>query len=486
MKVSKFLPYVLLLYFLIPYILLFRFFNLNTKFDYIEFFWAFKNSFAQALFSALLVTTLTIPMSLALFRVSAKTSSLVVKLLLLPQIMPTFFSILIAFSIWRPFPLGEVGIAFVFTLVHLGFAVILVHQATSEKLGSFGVVSQIFNFSRLSFFKNIYFPVLRNDLIVCFLMIFIFCFSSFSIPLVAGGGRDTNIEVLIFEKIFIGQQWSTAWTLSVIQNLFLTAMSVFLFRKQVSVKREFSNSIYFSSQLGLMLVFIYLATYLGGYIAGLLQAFPAIGQLSLFKDDILLATVRSLKLLLVYLGITFILLYLWLKDFVQNHKLNFASHLLSASTVLVGFSIYLFFPQSREADYFKIPLALSILYFPSLFKSFLEKTVLQLKDQVITAQIFGVSTSQIIWLILVKRIKQPLMIWYSFLTIWFLSDFATLRALGTRETTLGLIAENFLSSYRLSMAYLMSLYIILIWFFVLAVTYFLIGAGNGTYKKFKF
>lgn len=485
MKVFKLLSFGLLFYFLIPYVLFFRFFNLDLNLDYKELFWAFKNSFLQSFLSALLVTVLGIPLSLGLFKLQGKIYSSVLTILLIPQILPTLFSILIAFSIWKPFPLGSVGISFIFMLIYLGFATTLIHHSICGKMGSYAVVSEVFGLSRLQFFKKIFFPLMRTDLLVCFLLIFIFCFSSFSIPLVAGGGRDTNIELLIFEKIFIGQKWSAAWTLSVIQNLFLLGLSLFLIRRKSTVRLELSVCSYLTSSIGFVLLFIYLIIYLAGYVLGLVQSLPAISQLDLFYNEILAATFTSLKLLFLYLLISFSLLYLWLHDFVVNHRLNFASHLLSVSTVLVGFVFYLFFPQSQDADFIKIPIALSILYFPVLFKSFLEKTVLQLKEQVIVAQVYSISTRLIVWEVIIRRLKTPLMVWFSFLTIWFLSDFATLSALGTQSPTLGLMAGGFISGYRLSLAYLMSLYILIIWLVILALVFFLTGVWRVPHQKFK-
>ena len=128
---------------------------------------------------------------------------------------------------------------------------------------------------------------------------------------------------------------------------------------------------------------------------------------------------------------------------------------------------------------------MSILVFPVLFKSFLEKPLIDLKDQVITAQVFGISTHQIVIQVLLRRIQRPIMVWFSFLSIWFLSDFAVLKALGTQTETLGLMAQGFLSGYRLSFAYLLSVYILLVWVVVLALGYFFKEVVRVAHKKFE-
>jgi thiamine transport system permease protein len=487
MKVSRFssriLSYALVFYFLVPYFLFLKFFNLTTHLDFQELAWAFKNSFVQSFSAAFLVTVLSLPLSGGLFLLPARFYEFVKKLLLLPQILPSIFSILIAFSIWKPFPTGTVGIAFIFLMVHLGFAVIFMHTAIIEKLSSFPAVAEIFGIDRFLFFRRIFFPAIKADLLSCFLMVFIFCFSSFSIPLVAGGGRDTNVEVLIFEKIFINQSWSSAWTIGILQSLFLSLMSLFLLRTKSTVKAEFFHGNYLKSNIGYVGLLVYLFIYLGGYGLGVIQALPELTAILNFFSDIWGATLNTIKIFILYLSISSVLLYLWLYDFAKNYKMNYAVHLIAASTIIVGFSFYLSFPTSKEWDLFKIPIAMSILVFPVLFKSFLEKPLQDLKDQVITAQVFGISTRQIVVQVLFRRIQRPIMVWFSFLSIWFLSDFAVLRALGTQTETLGLMTQGFLSGYRLSYAYLMSVYILLVWVCILALGYLFKEVIRVAYKK---
>ena len=348
MKASRFssrlLSYALVFYFLIPYFLFLRFFNLTTNLDFQELAWAFKNSFVQSFLAALLVTFLSLPLSGGLFLLPERFYEIVKKLLLLPQILPSIFSILIAFSIWKPFPVGTTGIAFIFLIVHLGFAVIFVHTAVIEKMGSFPAVAEVFGLNRVLFLRKIFFPSMRSDLLSCFLMIFIFCFSSLSIPLVAGGGRDTNIEVLVFEKIFINQNWSSAWTIGILQSLFLSLMSLFFLRSKNSVKSEFFHGDYLKSPLGYVGILVYLFLYLGGYGLGVIQALPETGAVLLFFSDIWNATLNTFNFFALYLLLSAGLLYLWLYDFAQNYKMNFSVHLIAASTIIVGFSFYLTFP----------------------------------------------------------------------------------------------------------------------------------------------
>ncbi len=489
MKGFKLLTVCLVFYFLVPYLILFKFLNLNIQIDFSEALWAFKNSLYQSFISAFLVVFAGVPMSLGLFFFQKKWSQILQKLLLIPQILPSLFSALIGFTIWKPFPMGLTGIVLLFFLIHLGFTSVLLNTVTQEKLGSFALLSELYGIKKWRFFLKIYFPLLWQEILIIFLMVFIFCFSSFSIPLIAGGGKGTNLEVLIYEKIFINQNWSAALTLSLLQSLFLAVLSALLIRQKSSEKVEFHLSSYLKSSWGALIILIYLFMYLGGYGLGLSQSVSVLSDFQTYSLEFVAAALNSIYLFFGYLGLMSFLLLLWILDYVLNLKINFARNLLSFSTVLVGFTFYLLFPQTKFADFFKVPLAMSFLFFPSLFKGFLEKPLLLLKNQIIVARLYQVSLSQIIFSVLMPQLKRPLATAYSFLVIWFLSDFAIMKSLGVQTSTLGQMAESFLSSYRLSHAYLVTLMILIFWAFILLISYFIYfvlrEALNVSYKKFK-
>ena len=480
---SLFLSAVLLAYFLIPYFIFLRYFNLDFNFDYQELWWAFRNSSLQAFFAATIVTLLGIPLSLGLLTLTPRWSAVTRKLLLIPQVLPALFSILIAFSLLEPFPMGTVGIIIIFVFMHLGFAAVLLLAGTQEKLGPFALVSEIFAIRKVSFWSKVYFPLMRGHLLTTYVLIFIFCFASFSVPLVAGGGRGTNLEVLIYEKIFINQNWSIAWSLNLIQSVFIFILSFFILQTSKSSKVDFENSRFLKLKWGIAGLIIYLTLYGGGYLLGLIRSIGSISQLVEFAPELRQATLRSLSILLSFILASILLLVLWIYNLVLNGKQSGARHLLATSTILVGFSFYLIFPNSNAADYLKIVLAMTILYFPVLFRGFLEKPIEQLQSQILTAKIFRLSTSRIVFTIILSQMKRPLFLWLSFLMIWFLSDFAILKSLGIQNMTLGLMAASFLNGYRLSLAYLLSFYIILLWASLLGMFYFAMEVSHVTHSK---
>lgn len=486
-KMQHVLRFSLLVYFLVPYFIFLTYYNFSFKINYSELVWVLKNSIIQSGTAALIVVLLSVPMSQGLFFLPAKAQGFLKRLLIVPQILPALYSVLIAFSLLNPFPMGNVGIVFLFVLVNLGFATLLTYASIQEKLGNLAIVSELYSLGRLSFYTKVFFPLIRSDLMINVFIIFVFCLSSFSIPLIAGGGKGTNIEVLIFEKIYIEQNWPGAFALCFIQSGIIFMFSFFIMKNRKANLDIFSTGQYLKSPMGLILILTYLIIYFGGYALELIQSFMHIDFIFQYAFELVSITLFTTKTLLFYLILNFVLLILWLIDYLNSLRFNLAANLISVSTVLLGFSFYLALPLSKNYDIVKIVFAMSILVFPMLFKLFLQKAIEGLRSQIIVAQIYGLTKPVIIFEIILKQISYQLFLWFSFLVIWFVSEYALLRALGVQTPTLGLLTEGFLSSYRLPLSFLMSFYILIYWAVMMSLIYIILRLGSRVsyvvYKK---
>lgn len=482
----QFLRFGLFLYFLIPYLLFFNYYNISLDLDKSEFLWAFKNSIFQSFVAALFCVVLSIPMSQGLFVLPEKLQKLILKLLIIPQIFPVLYSVLIGFSILTPFPMGRVGIIFLFVLINMGFSTVLTYSATQEKLGHFAVISEVYSIGRLSFFKKIYSRLILSDLISNFFIIFIFCFSSFSVPLLVGGGKGSNLEVLIYEKIFIDQNWPAAFLLCVLQTSIIFALSFFALKPSKKEILGFSSGHYIKSYIGLLIVSIYIILYLGGYLSGVIKSLSQWEFLYQYKSELISVIFYTTKALSIYLLLFAVLLIVWLLDYLNFRRFNPAVNLISVSTVLVGFAFYLTMPLSQDYDLYKIILAVSILFFPTLFKLFLQNAIESLRAQLDIAEIYGLSKLTILYQIIFRQLSRQFGLWLSFVIIWFVSEFAILKSLGVQSQTLGLMSENFLSSYRLPMSYLMSVIILIYWLLAVFTIYLIYRVVCVIYKKLIF
>ncbi|MBC7464373.1 MAG: ABC transporter permease subunit [Bdellovibrio sp.] len=487
MKVFNLSPKILsgslFLIFILPYILFFKYFTFDINLNLSELLWALKNSFIQSAGAALFCVVFGVYFALGLFQFPHKVQNVLTKLVLLPQILPSLFSILIAFSIVDPFPMGHLGVIFIFILVNLGFSSFQFYNAIQEKVGQLALVSEVYGIGRFCFYRKVLLPLLWSDIKLSFTFVFLFSLSSLSIPLVAGGGKGTNLEVLIFEKIFIDQNWSTAWFLMLFQSSLVFALSYFFLINRSYPAKDFSAHRYTKSKLAAVAVCAYLAIYIGGYLYHLVRSFDSLEFMSDYVSEIQASTFKTLEILIIVLVSSYFVLLGWVTDYVQRLKHNMAVNLISVSTVLVGFAFYLTFPQTRNYDLIKIPLAFVILFTPGLFKMFFEKRIDQMRIQIVVAKSFGISKTKIIHEIIFKQLKRQLFMAVSLLTIWSLSDFAILRSLGTQTTTLGLMTQSFLTSYRLDAAYLVSFYILMIWFILSAIAFFVIEGFHVDHKK---
>ena len=486
MKVSHFPRHLfsalLLAFFLFPYVSFLKFFNWNISISGTELLWVLKNSFLQAMTAAAICVLLGFYLSLGLFQLPHKLRLLTAKLVLIPLILPTLFSILIAFSILNPFPVGHIGVIFIFILINLGFSVYQITQAIQNKMGQLALISEIYGLSKSIFRRRILIPIIWPDLRLNFLFVFLFCFSSLSVPLVAGGGKGTNLEVLIYEKIFIEQNWDSAWLLMLLQTALVFCVSYFLLKTRTYAQRDFRSHSYYRSRLAAIGLGVYILGYLGSYIVSVIDASGGLEDVLLYRQDIMDATLTSITVLAGVAATCFLLLVLWISDYVQWLRHSIVVHFISVSTVMVGFSFYIFFPQDKRSDLIKIPLAFTLLFFPILFRMFFAKRIEQLRSQIIAAKVFAVPISRIAFDVVLKQLLKPLFFAAILLMIWTLSDFAISRSVGTQSQTLGLISENFLTSYRLDAAFLISFYILLIWLLLTTALHFIFKGFYGANK----
>ena len=452
------------IYFFLPLLFFATQFKPNLDADFSSFYWALKNSITQATWAGLICVLLALPMALSLVSLKQKHYSWISKLLLAPQIFPVLFTILISFSVLNPFPMGSVGIIILFVVVNLGLTAVLLAEAIKTKCLKYAIVSEVYSISRLRFKLQVLLPLLRSDLLNIFFLIFAFCISSFSIPLMAGGGKGINLEILIYEKIFIETNWEQAFALGLFQTAFIFFIGFLLSDKTYSSTTPQYENNYLKSYLGLGLVAAYLLFYLGGYAKGLLSSLVYLDFLALYVDEIIKALGFSLLSVLIFTVVQFALLYFWLRDYLNSKTFNPALNLVSLSTVVIGFAFYLAFPANKNWDLLKLVLAISILSFTTLFKLFLEKPIAGLQKQISVAQVYGLSHNNIIFEIIFKQIKPNLNLYFFVSSLWFVSDYAISKATGVQTMTIGLMSESFLTSYRLPVAFLLTF---LIFIFVL-------------------
>ncbi len=470
MRLSKPLAYVLMyslvLFLVFPFLfLIYQFQNLRVP-DSAELIWAFKNSFLQALFSALGSVLVGFFMALGLTSFSRLAfprirGSLEI-ICLVPNFLPTLFVLLGVLNAVDSFPMGLLGIAFVHTLINAGLVAVLLAGTIEEKMSAFDELSYIEGASRSLFFRQVLLPLLKMDLVFVGLFVFTICFSSFSVPLIVGGGRGTTLEVLIYEKMRLSNDWGGAVLLAILQSGFIGIISLLLHRRERLFSYKKVNLHLANSLFGVFPIIFATGLVFYGYTQGLLDG----GELSTTFYGLQSALVNSamgtlmIGLSVGFLTYLFLLLitYCWPRLWFEK----FLSSYLAPSTALTCFSLLVILPNESFYPFIKIPIAFMMLNLTGLYRLGWDSQLATLKGQHEVALTLGASPQLIFKSVVLPQVVERLGLLSALASVWACGDFAISRILAHRDLTLAMMTETLMSSYRLHQAVVLSLALIIL------------------------
>lgn len=468
-----------LVFLLLPFVVLFTLMPGRFQIDWSEFFWALKNSSIQAFFSTLLTLLLGFWASLGLIKTQNERPAfhaVLVILCLVPQFMPVIVVLISLMNGLQPFPMGTVGVVLCHTFSYFGMAALLIQNQASEVLPRMVEVARVSGSSRWMFWQRIGLPILKKDFLLMGLYFFALFFTSFSIPLIVGGGRGTTLEVLIFEKMRLSTDWSPAVTLSVIQSVLMLLLSFFALGSRANYNSEKKLDGWLGSYSGSLFILLVMAGFFASYASGVLDGLSQFGNLEVYKEDLLPAMLNSL----VIAFLTFMALYFFMMLFCWTMNVPrfldvFLNGYVAPSTALTCFGILLYFPAEHEWSFFKIPMAFLLLSFPAVYRLGWGEKLNSLSMQVQVAQVMGARPLQI-WLSVIWPQMRSISIYMAGLVAtWACGDFAVSRILSTRDFTLSLILESLLTSYRMGLASLLSVLLIFLccacFFIVMGIDY---------------
>lgn len=450
----------LVLFLLFPFLFLITQFPATQAPDWDELLWAFKNSFIQSLFSTFFSLVLGFWVALGLLFFSGGPRqygrlSLVV-LCLLPNFLPPIFILLSILNVLDPFPMGISGIVIIHTLMNFGLVAVLLAGIIETKLGGMVELAYVEGASRWQFLRKGLFPILKKDLALLGLFIFIVCFGSFAVPLVVGGGKGTTVEVLIYEKIRLSNDWGNAVLLAFLQSSFIFALSFLASRGQGSYLKRYANLSLLRSGSGIAVVIglsiLYLAGYLQGFVGGL-------SMLSTFYDlqsaliwNFLGTMVIGLSVgILSYLGLLLIA-YCWPKMWFEK----FLNGYIAPSTSLACFSFLIVGSNEGFYPFLKVAIALVLLNLNNLYRMGWDGDLQSYYPQVTVAYAMGASRNQIFKEILFPQLSNRAGLLAGIASIWACGDFAVSRILAHRDLSIAMMTETLMSSYRLNQAIVLS------------------------------
>lgn len=425
-----------------------------------ELIWALTNSTIQAFCSALLTLFLGFWVALSHIRISKKNAvlkSMFEALCLVTQFIPVVVSLVGIMNFVQPFPMGIAGMVTVHGFLNFGLAAILLSQTINSVWSETADVARTLGVSRFSYWIRIGVPQIKKDIFLLFLYFFSSFFTSFSVPLIVGGGWGTTLEILIYEKMRLSSDWSEAIILSWVQMLLVFALSILAFKRRNKAAKRTADLKWLGSSFGYIILVVLMAALFVGYSSGLSEGWIQRHDLISFQNDLIWGFVNSILLGLI----TFVLVTGLMKALVYVGTLpewldRFLNGYLAPSTSLTCFAFLLLFPAEHMWSYMKIPVAFVILSFPALYRMGFGERLKDLKSQQEHAALLGATSymtySEVLW----PQIKSQSRFLGALVATWACGDFAVSRILSTTDFSLGLIVQTLLSTYRMSLASIVS------------------------------
>lgn len=428
--------------------------------EWSELFWAFKNSLIQSIFSTLfsLFIGFWVALGLLSFRGGSRQYgrlSLEV-LCLLPNFLPTIFILLSVLNILDPFPMGISGIVIIHTFMNFGLVAVLMAGIIETKLGGMIELAYVEGASRWQFMLKGLFPILKKDIVLLAFFIFIVCFGSFAVPLIVGGGKGTTIEVLIYEKIRLSNDWGHAVLLAFLQSSFIFSLSFVASRGKSSYIKRHANLNLLKSFSGITVVVGLSAVYLTGYVQGFVSGLSMLStfydlQSALFWNFLGSMAIGLSVGVLSYLSLLLIC-YSWPKPWFEK----FLNGYIAPSTSLACFSFLILGPNEGFFSFLKISLVLVLLSINNLFRMGWDGDLQSFYPQVTVAYAMGASRNQIFKEILFPQLSNKAGLLAGIASIWACGDFAVSRILANRDLSIAMMTETLMSSYRLNQAIVLS------------------------------
>jgi thiamine transport system permease protein len=395
---------------------------------------------------------------------------------LFPYFVPVLFVIVGAMSVVSPFPFGLWGIVLIHTILNAGAVSVALYDILRLRIGSFVELALIEGVGRFRFLTRIALPYLRKEMAYLFLFVFSLCFASFAVPLIVSGGSYTTLELWIYEKIRIENNWSHGLGLAALQSVFVLAL-VLLIKTKTSPKKEsfLRNMSLLKAPIGLVIPALMSLGVVYGQIKDFGHGWNQVFSSALVMQDLLKGFWGSL----VIGGATgaFLVLLFWLiayslpTGFFQRFLVGY----VAPSTVIIGFSLVIlriFVAGPIVSNLWvvvSIVVACTISFLTTFYRMGFSTVLEGLKGQVLVAKTMGAEDSLIHTKIVWRQALPTVGLLAGIGSFWVCGDFALSGIIADEPITLALIASALLGSYRIEAAAVvtwMALGVGLFWFLV--------------------
>lgn len=451
---------------ILPWIYVLKFVSRNSIPDSREFLWALKNSVIQAAGSSAIATVLGVIGALGLigYGQGSRHRRLLNVLFLGPSILPTLFSLVACLQIFGRSIYGLHGVCFVHGIINGGMLGVFLANKVDEKLGQPSAVALVLGADRWLWLRCIFFPVVKQDLARLSLLIFVFCFSALTVPMVIGGQSGTTLEVLILEKLRVNGNIDAAIGLTLLQSLvvagfslapviFLKSMSLQQSAEMPQVQSGFLRE--YSWKWGLVGGLFGLGILCWGIGGGIFEVLALKPQLTseIGQDSEFLRAVAGTLLVMVGVFVLvrlFLYFTLWMVPF--DKVLRKTEHLSLQSIALSGFGVMMLIRSVGFGFWVSYPVSLLIIFWPSLLRMGWMNTWSDLRALYESSLVMGARHVLIVRHILWPSVKSGAGRIALFSAVWAGGDFAVAGMYGDSSRTLPVVMAGLLSGYRLNLA----------------------------------
>lgn len=455
----------LILFFLSPFLILLYHFQIADRWDWNEFWWALRNSVGQggwsAFFSCVGGLALALGLNFCENRFSRWFNFNI--FFLLPNFLPNLFILIGLISLIDPFPMGSVGIIIVHVFINVGLCGVIFKEVMKTKLAKLSDVSYLLGSSKWNFYARVMWPLIRKDVLQVFFLVFITAFSNFAIPLVVGGGKGINLEILIFEKMKIYHDWGTAVFISGIQSLMLFMFSMLNFNANTVVDvNPHLQSRFLESRFSFYIFLFLYVVFFYAYFSGVWEGMSSWVDFELYADEIQSAILGTLIIAIGVGGGIFALLMVITRLHQNNWFHRFLNGYVAPSAALTGFAFLVIAPNTSLYILAKIILGLTLSYVIYLYKMGYGSYLIQLQRYKEKASLLGANENLIFWKVVFPLTYKRMFLYSGIAAFWATGDYGISKMIANRDISLALLSETFLSHYRIGFSSLLSFVLLVI------------------------
>lgn len=418
----------------------------------------FVQTFSQATVSAIFAVILGFASALGLASVrSFRGLRFFEWLYLTPQVLPVLFILLAFFHIyglWSSSPHGFFDLILIHVFLSFGFCGVQIHRLFQEKMQGWSNLARVEGASSFQFFKAAL-PGLRRELAGLWFTVFVFCFLSFSVPLVIGGAKSETLEVYLYKLLLTEGSWTKVIALAVFQIVFLGLIGWRLSSIKRSDQLQVRSSDFISASPFALAVSVFLV--LSVVVMGLRTSGQ--GWSLILGDPVLLE--KGVQTLAMSFGVALsaglsvlflccLLCFFW--PMARVSKILFST--TTPSVVLIGMVLFLvgWRPSADGLAVCILGLLLAVTHIFALYRFGLREALDSVTKQIQTARTLGASRLQVTHEITLPQLFRHFCFFAGLAALWAVGDFALSLFVLSPDSHLALLTRTLIGRYRLDLA----------------------------------